>query len=774
MNLEQKHGKGITICKSNSVIFANMKNFLENNQLKPETLIELFGQAPVALAVLKGKDMIVEASNSLMLKYMGVNAEVIGRPIYEVQPLFNSPKFRKILLNVYENGVIHTGHEKRMTLIKNGAELTSYYDFTYSPLKNTMGEITGIITIANDVTEQVLAKQENEKIEARFRNLIMEAEIPTIFFKGEELIIDIINEKAKEYWKEKHDLSGLPLREALPEVFAQPFAEILKNVYRTGKIYKEGAAKIMIPQGDEFQTVYMNLSFKPIYDSSGEIFGVLNMSLDVTEQINTKKLIEKNEERLRQFIAAFPLAMSVLKGPEFTIEMSNRGVSELWEKNNRRIGKTLIEAYPELENHFIIGYLKQAYETGRQIQIKEIEVKLPHFEKPRYMNYIFTPIDVGETERTIVSVGYDITEEIQLKRKLQESELRFKNLADTIPQIVWTAKPDGEVDYFNERWYELSGLPKDEIHIKNWKEIVHKDDLKNIEETWKRNIETGELHEVEYRLEKKDNPGTYHWYLGRGIPIKSDDGKILKWIGSTTDIHEFKTFLKQKDDFLAITSHELKTPLTSIKLYAQALERMLKQEGYEKGAEYAGKMGIQINRLNQLITDLLDVTKIQNGQLPLNKTVFDFDDLVSEVAEEAKISNGNHKIISKLGSTGLVEGDRERIQQVMQNFISNAIKYSPNKEKIVICSHTDDEGNACFSVEDFGIGIPKNKIEKIFEQFYRVNEESSNTFEGMGLGLYISSQIIKRSEGKIKVYSELGKGSKFSFCLPGKNHEVLL
>ncbi|MBF6611441.1 MAG: PAS domain-containing protein [Chryseobacterium sp.] len=745
-----------------------MKNFLENNQLKPETLIELFGQAPVALAVLKGKDMIVEASNSLMLKYMGVDAEVIGRPIYEVQPLFNSPKFRKILLNVYENDVIHTGHERRMTLIKNGAELTSYYDFTYSPLKNTIGEITGIITIANDVTEQVLAKQENEKIEARFRNLIMEAEIPTIFFKGEELIIDIINEKAKEYWKEKHDLTGLPLRDALPELFAQPFAEILKNVYRTGKIYKEDAAKIMIPQGDEFQAVYMNLSFKPIYDSSGEIFGVLNMSLDVTEQINAKKLIEKSEERLRQFIAAVPLAMSVLKGPEFTIEMSNRGVSELWEKNDQRIGKTLIEAYPELENHFIIGYLKQAYETGRQIQIKEIEVKLPHFEKPRYMNYIFTPIDLGESENTIVSVGYDITEEIQLKRKLQESELRFKNLADTIPQIVWTAKPDGEVDYFNERWYELSGLPKDEIHIKNWKEIVHKDDLKNIEETWKRNIETGELHEVEYRLEKKDNPGTYHWYLGRGIPIKSDDGKILKWIGSTTDIHEFKTFLKQKDDFLAITSHELKTPLTSIKLYAQALERMLKQEGYEKGAEYAGKMGIQINRLNQLITDLLDVTKIQNGQLPLNKTVFDFDDLVSEVAEEAKISNGNHKIISKLGSTGLVEGDRERIQQVMQNFISNAIKYSPNKEKIVICSHTDEEGNACFSVEDFGIGIPKNKIEKIFEQFYRVNEESSNTFEGMGLGLYISSQIIKRSEGKIKVYSELGKGSKFSFCLPRK------
>src|SRR5690606_39844917 len=164
--------------------------------------------------------------------------------------------------------------------------------------------------------------------------------------------------KAKEYWKEKHDLTGLPLRDALPELFAPPFAEILKNVYRTGKIYKEDADKIMIPQGDEFQAVYMNLSFKPIYDSSGEIFGVLNMSLDVTEQINAKKLIEKSEERLRQFIAAVPLAMSVLKGPEFTIEMSNRGVSELWEKNNRRIGKTLIEAYPEIEKHFIIGYLR--------------------------------------------------------------------------------------------------------------------------------------------------------------------------------------------------------------------------------------------------------------------------------------------------------------------------------------------------------------------------------------------------------------------------------
>ncbi len=745
-----------------------MKNFLENNQLQAETLIELFGQAPVALAVLKGRNMIVEASNSLMLKYMGVDEDIIGRPIYEVQPLFNSSKFQKILLNVYENGIIHTGHEKRMTLIKNGAELTSYYDFTYSPLKNTLGEITGIITIANDVTEQVLAKKENEKIEARFRNLVMEAEIPTIFFKGEDLVIDIINEKAKEYWRGKHVLSGLPLREALPELYTQPFSEILKNVYRTGKIYKEDAAKIIISHNGDLQTFYMNISFKPIYDSSGEIFGVLNMSLDVTEQITARKIIEKSEEQLRQFIAAVPFAMSVLKGKDFRIEMSNRGVSELWEKNNRRIGKTLLEAYPELENHIILDYLKQAYETGKQFKIKEMEVMLPHFEKPRYMNYIFTPIDLGENENTIISVGYDTTEEIELKRKLQESEVRFKNLADSIPQIVWTATADGEVDYFNERWYELSEFPKEKEFLKKWQELLHQDDIQNVQETWKKSVENGELYEIEYRLENRKTPGTYYWYLARGLPIKSPDGKILKWIGSNTDIHEFKTFLKQKDDFLSITSHELKTPLTSIKLYAQALERMLKQEGYEKGAEYAGKMGIQINRLNQLITDLLDVTKIQNGKLVLNKTLFNFDELVSEIAEEAMVTSEHHKIIVEKSNTGMVEGDRERILQVMQNFISNAIKYSPNAEKIILRCHQDEEGNACFSVEDFGIGIPENKTEKIFEQFYRVNEESSNTFEGMGLGLYISSQIIQRSEGTIKVQSELGKGSKFSFSLPKK------
>jgi signal transduction histidine kinase len=234
-------------------------------------------------------------------------------------------------------------------------------------------------------------------------------------------------------------------------------------------------------------------------------------------------------------------------------------------------------------------------------------------------------------------------------------------------------------------------------------------------------------------------------------------------------IHQKKA-LEKKDEFISIASHELKTPVTSIKGYVQLLRYHFQQDGNSDAANMLGKVDAQINKLTNLIGDLLDVKKIENGQLQYHKELFDFNDLVTEVIEEVQRVIPNI-IRYELGTSEKVEGDRNKIGQVITNFIENAAKYSPDKTDIVLKT-SRDEKYIGLSVQDFGIGIPVEQQAKVFERFFRVNGEKENTYAGLGLGLYISSEIIKRHNGKLSLQSEPGKGSVFYFKIP-YSHQVI-
>jgi signal transduction histidine kinase len=203
-------------------------------------------------------------------------------------------------------------------------------------------------------------------------------------------------------------------------------------------------------------------------------------------------------------------------------------------------------------------------------------------------------------------------------------------------------------------------------------------------------------------------------------------------------------------------------------LYSQYLEKNLRKQDDQKNADVAMKMDDQINKLTGLVNDLLDVTKIQNGKILLNKSNFNFDVLVTEIITEQQMST-SHRIYLEAENIGEIYGDRHRISQVMSNLISNAIKYSPDSDKIKITTKLTEEGCVLFSVKDYGIGIPEDKKDKVFEQYYRVSGSMEHTFPGLGLGLYISSEIIKRSGGRIFVNSIEGKGSDFCFEIPKKH-----
>lgn len=238
---------------------------------------------------------------------------------------------------------------------------------------------------------------------------------------------------------------------------------------------------------------------------------------------------------------------------------------------------------------------------------------------------------------------------------------------------------------------------------------------------------------------------------------------------SQEEIEERKKLEAQKDEFIGVASHELKTPVTSLKAFGQVLQNKFAKEGNKASEDLLKKMDNQINKLNNLIEDLLDISKIESGRLQYRDRSFSFDELVDEVIEEVQRTTQKHKLIKKGKTDTKIFGDRERIGQVITNFLTNAIKYSITSDKITILS-SKDEDKISFYVKDYGIGIPKNRLKNVFERFYRVKGKTQETVPGMGLGLYIASEIIKRHKGRIWAESKKGEGSKFCFTLPIKYH----
>jgi PAS domain S-box-containing protein len=251
--------------------------------------------------------------------------------------------------------------------------------------------------------------------------------------------------------------------------------------------------------------------------------------------------------------------------------------------------------------------------------------------------------------------------------------------------------------------------------------------------------------------------------------LETDGGMALSIIAADLSLQketqEQKLAIEKKDEFISIASHELKTPVTSIKGYVQLLKFNFQKDGNEAAANVLNKVDMQIDKLTMLISDLLDVKKIENGQLQYNEEKFDFNELVEEIIEETSRVITKHAIKLNLGESKMVMGDRNKIGQVITNFIDNAGKYSPANSEILVSTAIEGD-HIRLSVQDHGIGIPANQQGNIFERFFRVSGEKENTYAGLGLGLYISSELIKRHNGTIGVESEIGDGSTFYFTIP--------
>lgn len=388
------------------------------------------------------------------------------------------------------------------------------------------------------------------------------------------------------------------------------------------------------------------------------------------------------------------------------------------------------------------------------------------------IDYITKPIDpdifllkvstlykLYEQKRELSEMQQTLRNEIEYRKKAQhesqEKTSQLVSMLESIPQIAFTIDIDGRIEYANSQWtkYARDGFPES-----------HPDDPP-VSELLQKMVEDEQPINQELRIHK---PGTkeHSYFLLRTVPIR-EEGKVVKWVGTFTDIDEQKQASRKKDEFISVASHELKTPLTSIKGYIQLLQRTINAS--DPTAMYVERTLHQIRKLDTLIADLLDISKIESGKMKLDMKDFDLGKMLDNTIDMIHQTYPGYEFERKGTITVSVIGDETRLEQVLQNFLSNAVKYSPVNKKVIIHSEILPDRRAKIGIQDFGIGISKEEQRLVFDKFYRT-AESSNNFQGLGLGLYISADILQRHNAEFGVESEPGKGSFFYFSLPYINN----
>lgn len=366
----------------------------------------------------------------------------------------------------------------------------------------------------------------------------------------------------------------------------------------------------------------------------------------------------------------------------------------------------------------------------------------------------------------VVITFFDITTRKKTEDSLLLSEERYRVALSSAGMAAWDWNIIQDTAVWNEQHYTLLGLKPDNNTktLGLFLQCLHPEDHAQVTQALKTALESTGVYRQEFRIIRYDD-SQVRWMSAYGRVVEKINGQSSRMIGVMYDISEHKQLEKQKDEFLGIASHELKTPITGIKAYTELLTTIFAEAGNEDHLALMLKLDGQVDRLTDLIKALLDATRIAEEQLPLHQEVFDLNTLVEGTLETLQALSPNHKISFYPGHLQPVTADRDRVGQVLTNLLSNAVKYSPEGGEVTISSKT--EGSmAIVSVRDKGIGIPEDMQHRVFERFFRIGHTQVNTFPGMGLGLYISAGIVHRHGGTIWLESHHGIGSEFSFSIP--------
>lgn len=383
---------------------------------------------------------------------------------------------------------------------------------------------------------------------------------------------------------------------------------------------------------------------------------------------------------------------------------------------------------------------------------------------------------IGEPKDKRVAVLFsNITERKKIELALQESDKRFRDMADSINQMIWVTQPDGYHEYYNKRWYEYTGVPQGSTDGEAWNGMFHAEDQDRAWARWRKSLSTGEPYEIEYRLRRAD--GVYRWVLGRAECVRDENGNITKWYGTCTDIQDLVEAREAaeaaniaKSEFLANMSHEIRTPMNAVIGLANLLAKSSPLSTRQQ--ELIKTLQLSADALLSLINDLLDIAKIESHVVELEEIPFSIHQIMQEIISimslRAKEKNLSFRFEGDSVAGRDFVGDPTRLRQILMNLCGNAIKFTEfgSVHVSIDCEEGDEKTWVTFAVKDTGIGIPPEQQATIFHKFVQADSTINRKYGGTGLGLAITKTLTEIMGGTISVSSKPNEGSTFSVRLP--------
>ena len=537
---------------------------------------------------------------------------------------------------------------------------------------------------------------------------------------------------------------------------------------------------IPIYRNNRLEDVYWTFGYSRVLDDEGKPMGVLVICNETTEKVRSQLAIEQAQaeveqqrDRLSRFFMQAPAGICVLGGPELVFELVNPLYQQLF-PGRELLGKPVLQAVPEIKDQPIEQILKDVYASGTTFEGKELLIPLARTTdgpvENRYFNFIYQArMDHNGSVDGIMVFVFEITDIVNDRLELEKTQ-------DTLKAAVTSAQlgtfdldiPAGKLKW-NDRCRTLFGIShQEEVNYDDhFLGGLHPDDrgrvVAHIAEVFNKSINNG-VYDIEFRTIGVENQ-KLRWIRALGQAYFDQDDKPVRFVGFALDITEQKENELRKNDFIGMVSHELKTPLTSLKAYIQVLNsKALKvEDSFEKNA--LAKADLQVKKMGDMINGFLNLSRLESGQMALSKQQFNLDDLLRDIIEDALLTANSHEIRFEPCPPVAVFADKDKIGSVLTNLLHNAIKYSP-KGKIITVKCAIIDHCAQVSVRDEGLGIRKEDIPNLFDRYYRVESKNTAHIAGFGIGLYLSAEIIKQHDGKIWVESEIDQGSTFFFSLP--------
>lgn len=772
-----------------------------------EKAYNFFISAPVIIGFLTGEDYVIELANEGLLEIWGKGSEVIGKPLLQALPELGLQQIISLLNQVRNTGEPFYAYEYPITLIRNGKEEELYFDFIYKPYYETGSneKASGIISVGHDVTEKVLSRKKIKESEEKYSTLFNAMDqgfcvLELIFDEQDKPVNYKFLEINPVFEKQTglKDAEGKTVKELVPGLEDHWF-QLYGNVSVTGQ-------PVRFTEGSAAMGRWFDVYAFPI--GQGHRRNVALLFTDITESRRAEEALRLSESNLRNMILQAPVAMGILKGLSFTVEIANDRLYELWGRGEKElINQPLFDALPEVRHQGFEELLTKVYTTGESYSAYGVPVTVPRGGTVQtvYINFLYEPFREGDASVSgIMVVATDVTNQVQARMKVEESNKELQFAMNAMPQMVWVTKPDGYHEFYNNQWYEYTGLTYEESIDTGWDTVLHEEDKQRSWKVWKHSLQTGDPYEIEYRFKRHD--GEYRWFLGRALPLKDEKGNIIKWFGTCTDIddqkktaHVMEEMVKDRtrelqltiqelersnanlEDFAYAASHDLKEPVRKIRTFSDRLKHHLKERLEEEDLSYFERMDRATLRMQNLIDDLLEYSHVAtNNQLAEE---IDLNKKINLVLEDLELEIAEKKASIKVSDLPVIFGHRRQIQQLLQNLVTNALKFhKPDLPPEITISSTVVSGNEVDAdlieiaaelknrtfhrlvISDNGIGFEQKYADKIFKMFQRLHGKAE--YDGTGIGLAIARKVVENHRGFITAVGAPGEGATFTVLLP--------